>query len=64
MKRSEMVLKLHRFYNIRHCMVEGKNLTVSEFCDEIIQIVEHNGMLPPDTKLAGEYNLDCQWEDE
>ena len=47
MKRSEMVIKIARYYSIRHCMVEGNYMTPLQFCEEMLELVEEIGMLPP-----------------
>jgi hypothetical protein len=47
MKRSEMIIKMQRFYGIRHCMFEGKYITLEEFMTEMLDYIEHLGMAPP-----------------
>lgn len=47
MKRSEMLLKLQRYYGIKHVMVEEGYITPSEFMDNVLQLVEDLGMSPP-----------------
>jgi len=47
MKRSEMLLKLQRYYGIKHCMVEAGYITPNEFMDSVLQLVEELGMRPP-----------------
>jgi len=47
MKRSEVLLNLQRFYTQKHVMVEFKYITKDEFMDQVLQIVEEMGMLPP-----------------
>ena len=48
MKRSEVVLKLARWYTMKNCMVEQGYMSKLEFADGILEIVEAMGMLPPD----------------
>jgi hypothetical protein len=47
MKRSELLLKLQRYYTQKHCMVEQRYITYQQFMDEVLQLVEELGMLPP-----------------
>lgn len=47
MKRSEMLLKLRRYYSIRHCMIEMGHVTANQFMEEVLTLVEQLGMLPP-----------------
>jgi len=47
MKRSEALLKLQRYYGIRHCMVEANYITGANFMDEVLELVEELGMRPP-----------------
>ena len=53
MKRSEAVLKMARFYSIRHCMVEANYITFQEFCSEMLELLEEIGIYPPDTTIEG-----------
>lgn len=39
MNYKQALIKLQRHYGIRHCMVEGKYLTVKEFCAEVLQVL-------------------------
>jgi hypothetical protein len=43
-KRSEALLLMQRHYGIRHCMVEGKYITVKQFCDEMLSLLESSGV--------------------
>ena len=40
MKRQDLKLKLLRHHGIRRCMVEGNYITIEQFMDEAIQVVE------------------------
>jgi hypothetical protein len=42
-----MLLRLERYYSIRHVMVEFNYITPKEFMDGVLEIVEELGMLPP-----------------
>lgn len=48
MKRSEMVVMMASFYNLKNVMVEGRYITPQEFCDQMLELVEELGMYPPD----------------
>ncbi len=47
MKRSELLIKLQRFYTQKHVMVEGGYITGNQFMDEVLTLVEELGMRPP-----------------
>lgn len=47
MKRSEFLLKLQRYYGMRHCMVTERYISPNTFMDEVLELVEELGMLPP-----------------
>lgn len=47
MKRSELLLKLQRYYTQKHVMVEQGYITYQEFMDQVLQLTEELGMLPP-----------------
>ena len=60
MKRKEMLMWLQRHYGIRHCMVDQYYITIEQFCDEVLSLMESKGMLPPiaefkpiETKVEG-----------
>lgn len=55
MRRSEALLKLQRFYIVRHVMVEGGYITPNQFMAEVLDYIESLGMMPP--RLPEE---DCQ----
>lgn len=57
MKRSEMVLKITKAHTMRYVLVESKHITLQVFMDEMIEYIEHLGMLPPLT-LVGKFNVD------
>lgn len=52
MKRSEALLKLQRYYSIRHYMVEDNYISKDRFMDEVLQLIEELGMLPPFVELG------------
>lgn len=59
MKRSEVLLKLQRYYSIKHCMVESGHITKDEFMDHVLQLVEELGMVP-DCVCSEQYTLDMR----
>jgi hypothetical protein len=64
MKRSKLILDMERAYAIRHVMVESGYITVKQFMEEILELVQDRGMLPPRTKLS---HLNCEdnsWDPE
>lgn len=44
MKKSEMILKMQRFYHIRHVMVEGGYITLEQFMTELLDYQESLGL--------------------
>lgn len=65
MKRSEMVIKMARYYNIRQCMVEAKYITNMELWSEMLELIEDLGMYPPDRFLREDGGCYVsQWEPE
>ena len=60
MKRSEVLLKLQRYYSIKHVMVEQRYITPDEFMENILQLVEELGMLPPDVCFKSDGSYDCK----
>ena len=67
MKRSEMVKKLE----IPVSIIAGGMLTkkeIAETASNILNILEKNGMLPPETHIGSErlegHIMQCQWEPE
>jgi hypothetical protein len=76
MKRSEILIKLQRFYGIKHVMVEQGYISKDQFMDEVLQLVEELGMLPPPNPKEydnvptvtptgnHEYSFKRSWEDE
>lgn len=47
MKRSEVVLKMARYYSLKQCMVEQRYITVEEFCSQLLELAQDLGMEPP-----------------
>jgi hypothetical protein len=47
MKREEALLKLQRYYSIRHVMVEQNYITPDDFMAEVLDLVEELGFQPP-----------------
>ena len=72
MKRSEMLIKIARYYGIRHCMVESNYITPLEFCQEMLELIEDLGMVPPIQEENSFQMLDTgemtyavhEWEEE
>lgn len=67
MKRSEMILKMERFYNIRHVMLESGYISLTEFMTEFLDHIEYNGMLPPYKNEERQYPDTLKqhsWEEE
>jgi hypothetical protein len=64
MKRSEALLKLQRYYSIRHCMVEAKYITEDQFMDQVLQLVEELGMRPPYDASQDDGVDTMEWEPE
>jgi hypothetical protein len=56
MKRSEVLIKLQRYYGIKHVMVEERYITPDEFMDNVLTLVEELGMLPPYHEKEEEIN--------
>ena len=54
MKRSEVVIKMTRYYGIRHPMVEAGYITPLQFMESMLALVEEMGMIPPEVR--GEYD--------
>jgi hypothetical protein len=50
MRKSEMALKMARYYTTRYCMVEQGYITSQEFFSEMLNSMEGLGMLPPPFK--------------
>lgn len=63
-KRADMILKMQRMYAIRHVMLEGKYITLEQFMDELLSVVEEQGMLPPKApiKMGQVETHDYYWE--
>ena len=68
MKRSEVVLKMARYYNMKSVMVEYGYIDAMEFCSLLLQLTEEMGMLPPrrnaDLKSSYGYAQIYEWEKE
>lgn len=67
MKRSEILLKLQRFYSIKHIMVEQNYITPNEFMDQVLQLVEELGMSPPQynqNEGSGEFGIPSYYVNE
>lgn len=64
MKRSEMVIKMQRFYAIRFVMVEGGYMTMEQFMGELLDYLGEKGMLPPRTMLYPLKLEDNAWDQE
>ena len=66
MKRSEVLLKLQRYYSIKHYMVESGHITKDEFMDKVLKSVEELGMLPPESEKYNPWLHDTKnfWDSE
>jgi hypothetical protein len=72
MKRSEVLVKLQRYYGFKHVMVEENYITPNEFMDKVLELVEELGMVPPiledqSWKMAGNGEMTYavqEWETE
>ena len=69
MKRSQLLLKLQRFYTQKHVMVEQGYIDKNEFMDQVLQLAEDLGMMPPfSDKIYGKVWRDggsgYEWEKE
>lgn len=62
MKRSEMLVKLQRYYGFKHVMVEERYISPNEFMDKVLELVEELGMLPPRTGRG--FNMVNRWDEE
>lgn len=64
MKKSEMVLKMTRFYHIQHCMVESKYETPQQFMEKLLEMVLEAGLNPPDTTNYADAEVDLPVYDD
>ena len=65
MKRSEALLKLQRYYGIRHCMVESNYISKDEFMEEVLDLVEEVLEMRPPYDASQDDGIDSmEWESE
>jgi len=61
MKRSEVLLKLKRFYGCQHVMVEQGYDTPDRFMENVLTLIEDLGMQPPKRFNAEEYDFNKEY---
>ena len=44
MKRSQALIYMQKIYSIRHCMVEGRYITLEQFFNEMLAYMENKGL--------------------
>lgn len=67
MKRSQMVVQMVRYYNLKQGMLENGAIPPMEFFSSILELVEQMGIMPPCGGTKSTYCSDCfdhVWEDE